>query len=30
MKNITRLFLLIIGLLSIACSTDADAKIQDD
>jgi hypothetical protein len=30
MKNITRLFLLIIGLLSIACSTDSDAKIQDD
>ena len=30
MKNETCMFLLIIGLLSIACSTDADSKIQDN
>ncbi len=30
MKNTTPVFLLIIGLLSIACSTDADTAIQDD
>lgn len=30
MKNKTRVFFLIIGLLSIACSTDADPTIQDD